>query len=51
MRMYIFPKREIDIRDNITIYNSNSRGGSWYDKYEIDVDAWMKGEIKYLHPE
>lgn len=48
-KMYIFPKKEIDIRDNITIYNNGSRGGSWYDKYEIDVDAWMKGEIKYLN--
>jgi hypothetical protein len=48
-KMYIFPKREIDIRDNITIYNSDSPGGSWCDKYEVDVGAWMKGEIKYLN--
>jgi hypothetical protein len=49
MKMYIFPKKEIDMRDNITIYNSDSPGGSWCDKYEIDVDAWMRGEIKYLN--
>ena len=47
--MYIFPKREIDIRDNIHIYDKNSCRSSWYDKDEIDVGTWMDGEIKYLN--
>jgi hypothetical protein len=48
-KIYIFPKKEVDIRDNIHIYDKTTGRSSWYDKYEIDVDAWMKGEIKYLH--
>jgi hypothetical protein len=43
MKMYIFPKKEIDTRDNIRIYDKTTGRSSWYDKYEIDVNVWMKG--------
>lgn len=48
-KVYIFPKKEIDTRDNISIHNKTTGRMSWYDKYEVDVDAWMKGEFKYLN--
>jgi hypothetical protein len=35
-RIYIFPKKEIDIRGKISIVKSPTKGGQWYEKYRVE---------------
>lgn len=52
VRIYIIPKFEILKRTSITIYrylnNPRISNIGWYEKYRVDVNSWLKGDIKYI---
>lgn len=44
----LFPENEVKIRSGIFI-SKNPIRGTWYDKYIINFDLWIKGVIKYVY--